>query len=414
MIKDSVTSIFRKVEDLLGIDLDYYIRNNSYLLTAQAVIILCGLASSIVLARLLPQETYGQYNYVFSIIGILAISSLPGMNAAITHAVANTNDRVLITGIKTRLKWSLIGAAGCFLVGVYHYSIGETLLAISFMLVSPLFPMFVSFDSFYPFLDGRKQFDQSARYRSGYWILLTLAVILTVYLTNNLLWIVIVYFITATTLVSAFLINTIRKGNLQRNEDKTALTYGKQLTGIQAIGIVALQFDKLIIGLALGYSQLAIYSIAVMIANLPAILVGSVSSTIFPKLATMDEAIAYPEVKRRLPWLLAGMLIICGIGALLSPYVIPWLYSQEYLGSVLYTQLLFIPVIIGTPALILRRGVLQAQRKTRKLFQLNLVISVLELVLMVFFTLRFGILGIVIARGLARAFDSAYAWMLTR
>jgi len=119
-------------------------------------------------------------------------------------------------------------------------------------------------------------------------------------------------------------------------------------------------------------------------------------------------------VKKRLPWLVIGIIIICGIGALLCPYVISWLYSSKYLNSVLYTQLLFIPIIMGTPAAILRRGALLAQRKTRELFKLNMAVSVFELATMTFLALRFGILGIVIARTLARAFDSAYSWILAR
>jgi len=414
MTRYFIVTVTRKIEGWLGVDLGYYLRNNIYLITAQGIILLCGLASSIVLARLLPKETYGQYNYIFSVIGILAISSLPGMAVAIMHAAANNHDRVLISGTRTRLKWSLIGAAVCLLVGLYYYSRGETLLAMSFVGASWLFPLYSSLDGFYPFLNGRKRFDLSSRYRSAYWISLTLAVILTVYLTRNLLLIVTAYLATATMLEVLFLLHTIKKGNLNQGEDKAAITYGKQLTGIQAIGIAVLQFDKLIIGVALGYSELAIYSIAAMISNLPYILVQSVSTTIFPKMATMEEDIAYTEVKTRLPWLMIGMIAICGVGALLAPLVIPWLYSIKYLDSVLYTQLLFIPVIAGTPAMVLRHGVLQARKKTRTLFKLNMLVSIFELAVMVLFTLKFGLLGIVVARTLARVFDSAYSWILTR
>jgi len=414
MIRDCIGTVIRKTGGWLGIDLEYYLRNNFYLLAAQGVLLLCGLGSSIALARLLPKEAYGQYNYVFSIISILAISALPGMGAAIMNATANHHDQVLVKGTKTKLKWSLIGAVVCLLIGFYYYSGGETLLAKCFFGASLFFPFYASFDSFYPFLNGRKRFDLSSRYRSGYWIGLTLAIILTVYFARNLLWVVIAYLAAATILKSFFLFRTIRRGNLAKSEDKTAITYGKQLTGIQAIGLAALQFDKLIIGLALGYSELAVYSISVMIANLPKLLLASLSATIFPKIAVMDEGIAYTEVKARLPWLVTGMVVICGIGALLCPYVIPWLYSSKYLDSVFYTQLLFIPVVIGTPATMLRRGALQARRKTRELLKLNMVVSIFELAMMVLFTLRFGIPGLIIARGLARALDSAYSWRLTR
>lgn len=381
---------------------------------AQGVILLTGLATSIALARLLSKETYGQYNYFFSIISILTISALPGMGAAIAHTVANGRDRILVQSTRTRFKWSLIGAAVCILVGIYYYFHGEVLLGKCFLIGSLFFPAYTSFDGFYAFLYGRRRFDLSAKYRSIYWAVLTLAVIITVYFVRDLWWIIIVYLATAALLLSAFLFNTIKTSNLSSIEDKTAIIYGKQLTGIQAISIAALQFDKLIVGTALGYSELAVYSIAVMITNLPTTLLTSLSQTIFPKAATMGEKVAYGEIKRRLPWLLAGMVIVCGIGALLCPYVIPWLYSNKYQDSVLYTQLLFIPVILGTMATVLRRGALQAQKKTKELFKLNMSVSIFELIALVAFALKFGILGIVVAKALSSAFDSAYSWKLTR
>lgn len=414
MIKDFIISVIGKIGKGLDVDLGYYIKNNSYLITAQGVIFLSGLASSVVLARLLSKEAYGQYNYFFSILGILAISSLPGMTAAIIHAVANGRDWILVQSIKTRFKWSLIGAAVCILVGVYYYFSGETLLGKCFLLSSLFFPFHVSFNGFYAFLYGRQRFDLSSRYRSIYWALLTLAVILAVYLTRNILWVITAYMAASAILHIVFMVSTIRTGNLNHREDLTAITYGKQLTGIRSINIAASFIDKLIVGIALGYSGLAIYSIAVMIATLPTMLLASVSQTIFPKIATMNEKVAYDEVKRRLPWLLVVMVIVCGIGALLCPYVIPWLYSSKYLESILYTQLLFIPVIFGTIANVLRRGPLQAQRKTRQLFKLNISVFLFELVAMVLLALKFGIIGIIIARALARAFDSAYSWILTR
>ncbi|MGB2877725.1 MAG: oligosaccharide flippase family protein, partial [Dehalococcoidales bacterium] len=310
--------------------------------------------------------------------------------------------------------WSLIGAAVCILVGVYYYFSGETLLGKCFLLSSLFFPFHVSFNGFYAFLYGRQRFDLSSRYRSIYWALLTLAVILAVYLTRNILWVITAYMAASAILHIVFMVSTIRTGNLNHREDLTAITYGKQLTGIRSINIAASFIDKLIVGIALGYSGLAIYSIAVMIATLPTMLLASVSQTIFPKIATMNEKVAYDEVKRRLPWLLVVMVIVCGIGALLCPYVIPWLYSSKYLESILYTQLLFIPVIFGTIANVLRRGPLQAQRKTRQLFKLNISVFLFELVAMVLLALKFGIIGIIIARALARAFDSAYSWILTR
>ncbi|MGB2878349.1 MAG: oligosaccharide flippase family protein, partial [Dehalococcoidales bacterium] len=101
MIKDFIISVIGKIGKGLDVDLGYYIKNNSYLITAQGVIFLSGLASSVVLARLLSKEAYGQYNYFFSILGILAISSLPGMTAAIIHAVANGRDWILVQSTKT-------------------------------------------------------------------------------------------------------------------------------------------------------------------------------------------------------------------------------------------------------------------------------------------------------------------------
>lgn len=404
--------ILRRIEDYVQLDLGYYLKNTFYLIIAQGVLLFCGFASSLVLARILPQETYGQFNYIFSILGVLAISSLPEMKTAIVQAVSNEHDLALIEGTKTRLKWSILGAVAVLSIGTYYYLQGSILLAKCFIISSLLFPIYYASDSFYSLLHGKKYFYTLTKYQSISQIFLTLITIAVVYFARDLLWIIIANLVTTILVNSYFFISTIKKGNLNKREDKGAIAFGKRLTIIDIIKFIRAQYDRIIIGIYLGFSDLAIYSIALFVSDTPKLLLSVIVSLAFPKLSVMDERAAFYETRRRMPQLILCSIIICGIGIVLLPYIIPLVYSQKYLKSVLYSQILMASVIITIPAVILIKAVFPAQKKVKELFKISTSVSILEIILLTLLVPRFRLLGVVIIRVVARTIETLYAWKL--
>jgi len=128
----------------------------------------------------------------------------------------------------------------------------------------------------------------------------------------------------------------------------------------------------------------------------------------------MDQKTAYQEVKKRWPLLVLGFGIICGILIALCPYVIPFFYSSKYMDSVFYAQILLISVIIAAPVPIINKALFPSQKRIKDLYKLRIYSAIIEIVLLTVLTLKFGLLGAVIAVILGRAFTTFYSLKLAR
>ena len=70
---------------------------------------LASLTMAIVFARFLPQETYGTYKYVMSIVGLIGAFSFSGMTTVVARAVAQGHDKTIL-GVFNALSLRGIGS----------------------------------------------------------------------------------------------------------------------------------------------------------------------------------------------------------------------------------------------------------------------------------------------------------------
>ena len=400
-----------RIGNFIQLDLDYYIRNSFYLITARGVIMACGLLLSVTFARLVSQETYGQWNYLLSIIGICAILTLPGMNTAITQAVATGNDRVLIEGTKQRFKWSLLGSLILAGVGLYYLLVDNTGLGSGLLVAALFLPFYQNFDSYMAYITGKKQFDRLAKYQIITQVAAILVTVLVIYLSRNLIAIVVAYLLSFSVLRGYFFRVASREVTSHKN-DPGAITFGNHMTITQIPASIRGHYDKIIIALFLNFPDLAIYSIALAFSEILSPLSSIIASLIFPKLSQMDKKEAYSEVRKRWLLVIAGFAVIGGILIALCPYVIPFLYSQKYAASVLYAQLLIVSVVISAPVPIISKALFPSQRRIKDLYKLQISSSVVGIVLATVLVKNYGLLGAVIALMLTQGFSLFYSLWL--
>jgi O-antigen/teichoic acid export membrane protein len=371
----------------------------------------CSLLLSVTFARLVSQEMYGQWSYILSVIGICAILTLPGMHTAITQSVASGNDRILIEGTKQRFKWSTLGILAMIGIGLYYFISGSPELGKGFLLASLFFPFYQNFDSYEPYFSGKKQFDRLARYRIAVNITAVLITILVIYLSRNLMLIVVSYLFSFSLLRGYFFKRTL--GSITRQgHDPEAISFGNHMTVAQIPVIIRQQYDRLVVALFLSFPELAVYTIALGFASLLGPLSSIISSLILPKLSQMDKKTAYLEVRKRWLLVVAGAGVICGLLILLCPYIIPFLYSQKYADSVLYAQLLLISVVIAAPVTIISKALLPSQRRVKDLYKLRIYGSITEIALLTVLVLKFGLMGAVIAIIAGQTFTTLYSLKL--
>lgn len=152
------------------------------------------------------------------------------------------------------------------------------------------------------------------------------------------------------------------------------LQFGKWILLSTLVTFVADQADRLLLGRLASLSELGVYSIAAMLAVLPATLIGRMSAfVLFPALSRAAEAKRdIPSVYRRQrrPLLAAGGLLVACIGAGAVP-LIDLVYDDRYFEAGSMIQLLILGTwfrVAEAPA----RSALLALGETRWLPVLNL------------------------------------------
>ena len=163
-IKSIIKTFIEKTQKFTGTDVVYLAKFGSYLTIGNFISLAASFLLSIALARLLTKEVYGDYRYILSIFELLAISSLQGINGAIVQGVARGFEGVVKDGLKTKLKWSLLGSFASIIIGAYFWLKGNTDFTISFLIVAAFLPLIKSSEIYQSLLDGKKLFNKRVKY----------------------------------------------------------------------------------------------------------------------------------------------------------------------------------------------------------------------------------------------------------
>jgi len=406
-----------KLIDMIGkyfqIDIRYFLKNSSYLAIAWIISLVVGLVIATAFPRLLSVELYGKWNYILSIIGILSIINLPNMRDSITQSVARGYDGVYVDATKTKIKWGLMGSIILFFIGIYYFLNNDFLFGKCFIISALLFPFYDNFQTYAGFLNGKKLFSRNAKYQSIILIITTLVTISTMYVCNDLSIILITYLVSLS-LTGLFLFKSALKYTENSLKDKEAISFGKHMSAQNIPGQITSWGDRIIIGLVLGFPALAIYSVAKAYSQLLTALMNPILNLALPKLAPMDEEEAYSAVKQKYPYFFLMSLFICVVAILLSPYLVPLLFTSQYEDSVFYSQLIIIALIFGIPTSIFIGALFPSQRKVRELYKIHIFLAIVEMSILIPFAFLFGILGIIFAKIISNFFTMIYSWILVR
>src|SRR3989344_2361288 len=394
-MKDRFVALLRSSESFFRADMVYLAKGGSWLSGGQAINMAVGFAMSIAFANLLPQESFGTYKFILSAVALIGIFSFIDMGTAITQAVARGFGNSLRQGFWANLKWSLGVSVAGLMLSLYYYVHSNALLSFSFLLAGILVPLTASASLYGAYLLGKKDFKRSTLYGVIRNVVPALALIGTLFLTQSLLAIITVYFVSAL-LVTAILYRATLRAyrNENKDEDPEIVSYAGHLGVMGVIGQVAGNLDKILLFHYLGAAPLAIYAFA--IAPVEQLQGGKkiLNSLILTKLSERP----FPELQKsalyRVSMLAVYATLLIGAYVLVVPYFYAFFYPQ-YMDSVFYSQIYALTLfgIIGS----VLESHLVAHKKKRELYLERTIIPVLQMGLFFICIPLFGLMGLMIA-----------------
>src|SRR3989344_3750977 len=387
-------AVIKKIQRFLKTDTSYLIKGGAWLSVIRASSLVVAFFLSILYARYLSKETYGNYRYILNALGIFSFLSLPGLGTSMVYAVARGFEgsfrKTTILQFLSGLFFIAVGVGGFF----WFLSQGKTELAFVF-LIGSLFMILVEPSTNYQgYYNAKKDFKARAFSAIGskiFYGLIMLAAILSIRFLGptpfySLLILVCGYLAASTLPHLFFLYSALKSVPKNAPSEKNLLS------------------DGIIIFHLLGPVELAIYSFAEAIPDQIRGTLKSIGTSLAsPKLATKDireveESGLFGKIAR------FSILLIPAVIAyiLLAPYIYQYLYPK-YIDSIFISQLLAIS-LLAIPGQFLAEG-LRATRQIKYASINSFIGSISQIILFIIFIPIFGLLGAAIARIAGRFFS---------
>ncbi len=321
-------SIITRLQTKLKINLNYFISGAFWLTAAKIVGLSTTFVTSVVLANTLSEEMYGEYRYLLSVLIILVIPTLPGMDTALTRSVAKGFDATFFSALKTKITWGLWGSVGSLGVGTYYLLHENITLGLGFFIAALFIPIMDPANIYLAFLSGKKNFKLQTYDQLIVRGIASILIIATVLLVStNILVIFSVYLLSYTLLRLWFLWQTSRRIDQTTTADPHTSAYGKHLTLIGLPTIVSKTLDSLLVFHFVGPAGLAGYALAKIPLKQIQNIFASINVLALPSLAQRDLA----TVKKTLPKKIALSYII------IIPIVIAYWYVAETFFGIFYS-----------------------------------------------------------------------------
>ncbi len=152
----SMTTLLDRVGQRLGLDVRYFATSGFWVAVRYVGLGLLSLATTTAFARLASPHLYGQYQYAFSLMSLVSVLSLPGLNILSLRNVAAGTPRAVIdtTTLSVRASW-LITLALLSLGATYYLLLHEPVIGLSLIGVSLFMPLFYGLNAWYTYYEGQ-------------------------------------------------------------------------------------------------------------------------------------------------------------------------------------------------------------------------------------------------------------------
>ncbi len=399
-LKSRLTTFLRWSERYTKTDMVYLASGGFLGLVSQVTALAGALVLAIMVSHYVPKTSYGQYKYILSIIALLSSFSLNGIGGAVLQSAAQGFDSALQKGFWANLRWSFVIFTGALVMALYYFFAGNATLAAEILIGGSLSPLLASASLFSPFLAGKKDFLHQTLFSIGDNLIPTGLMIVTVMLTSNPLVLVSVYFVSNTMAALFFYRRTqIRYAQSLQRHDETMLRYSKHLSIMGIVGGIAENMDQILLFHFVGVVQLAIYNFATALPDQMRTPIKNIDAMLQARFVNRTAQEIKSGIRNKIFWYFISLVTLVVAYFFIAPYVFKFLFPQ-YLDAVRYSQIyiLWIVALAFDPV----SSYLSSRKKITALYTGTIAYSVSQIALIFIGVLYWGLLGVIVAKIIAR------------
>lgn len=409
-------------ERFLRTDIRYLVKGTFWLSVSRVVGVGVAFGLSILYARYLPKELYGDYRYIMSMMGALGIFALPGMAMSITRSVARGFEGTFRKG-SFLIFFSSFGISFISIgIAAWFFMQGDTALAAGFLIAALLVPFAEGLGNWRAYFDGRREFQTKTGFNiasNGFYGVFMGGVIVFM-ITFGASPLLVLVLLVAAYFLGHGIPNALAYYSTLRSIKKTepvepgAIRYGFHLSLLDAPATIADYLDGVLLYQLLGPASLAVYSFALAPSEQIKGFLGLSATVAAPKLfartATREET---DELKRTLTFKILRSVFFTG--AIVAFYILlaPWFYRTffpAYQDAIFFSQILSLSLFLFPLGLF--NTALKAEGNLKKVYIYQLSAPFVQIIAFVILIPFFGIWGAVAGRLLGRLTTHLLAFSL--
>jgi len=343
---------------MLGIDGKYFLQNGIWSMIADGAVAISGIVVAAVFARVGSPESFGGYQLVLSIVGVVSIVSIKGLDNVIIRDVSQKKEGVFKRAVKIRWQWSLWAMPIMLLGGGYFWQWGEENMSLIFIILAVLMPAFYVGQLWPNLYKGRKRFDRLAKMTAGRVMLVMVTMLVVIIISGgNVVAVTLTYFVSQVIANLGLLkIGWREIRNDEINKDWLNYSYFISKTGL--VKAVVANIDKILIGILVSSAALAIYAVALVLPKYALIMVKSLFQTTSPKLSRRHD-LTFKEVG---VVLLMGVLFT-GVTMILSKLLIVSVFGEQYEDALVLAYIVSLAMIFHPLAQLINNFVQMTSRR---------------------------------------------------
>ncbi len=401
-IRTKTVTLLRWSEKYFKTDMVYLAHGGFWLTAGQVITAGASFILSIAFANLVPKTVYGTYRYVLSVASTLSAFSLTGVGTAVVQSVARGFENVIKSAFWMNVRWSALLVAISLGGSIYYFLQGNIVLSVSLLFIGSFSPFLNSAHLATYYANGKKDFRRLSIYNVVKGVVPALILIITVFLTQNVLIIIFVYFLANTAIALLTYQDALRFYKPNMVDDPHILDYSKKLSAISILSTITAQADKILIFTSIGSAELATYAIAVAFPEQIKAALRNLTFLMIPKFAERDPEHVL-ELRGKIVKMGIMLLVITIAYVIITP-VLYKIFFPAYVDAIPFSQLYGISIFSSLA--IIPTSILTAHKRDKSLFKVNTVGSMVQLALLGI-GIYFGALwGVVIAKVVA-----AYVYM---
>jgi len=386
-------------------DMVYVAKGSFWLILGKICGALVSFLILVAFARFASKEVYGAYQYIISMVAMVGILTLPGIDAALIRAIAKGKERTFFLCEKEKLKFGFFGFLIFLAISLWYFFKKKFDLCVSFLIAGIFFPLTAIFSLYAAFWQGKKDFKTQNKYFIFHNLIATVLLFLIILLKPKLVWVVFGYFFSFCLATFIFYLKTKNKIDKKTEEDRETISFGKHLTITYLPSTIAAQIDNVILWQFANPLAVAVYAYALRVIERLNELIPFYSLAL-PKMA--EKNLREERIKKsifdkflKIFWFSIPFTVVY---ILLCPVFFK-IFFPTYQESIIYSQVLSL-ILIFTPFSFLSAAFL-AEAKKRELYILNFAPQLLKIALFFILIPFFGIWGGVLAILISQIFSSS-------